>query len=204
MTDTIALLQMQLLDLHKTIRDMSTEIKEVRKENNEIKENLFQKTSKINEMCDKFNSLLEHFTVFKNFSKNEISEIKKEIDTMKTEIQSSKPEIQSSKPISKKRESETNEQEEIIERLKKGKNMADSWVKGMSKYTSINFNKTSKKWTLQSSIFGEVKFFDTNKEAEKHFESILEEKEIPFEYITRKNYDSKLDMNANILLNLAQ
>jgi hypothetical protein len=65
----------------------------------------------------------------------------------------------------------------------------------MSKYSSVSYNTQVKKWFWISNIFeGNITFFKSRNDAEKHYENILAKYNIPVEYIIRRGYDENEDI----------
>jgi len=80
--------------------------------------------------------------------------------------------------------------EKIITQLIREKNISLNWTKGISKYISIIYSKKTNRWKYNSIIFDELKWFNTQLEAETFAENICKEYDIPLEYITRKEYEN--------------
>ena len=96
-------------------------------------------------------------------------------------------------------ESKDNSKYIYIEKLKNDKSKTKAWKPGESKYTSIYYLNKENKWYWISQIFDnndkKIKYFNTKSEAEKYYEKILAEHNIPLEYIIRNEYDESQDIH---------
>jgi len=139
---------------------------------------------------------------------NDVIELKKTIDEMKKTIADLKssplvpkhakvtsspspPTSAAPKPIKQgvKRKSKDAIRDELIARLINGKKKSKPWSSKMSKYSSITYISSQKKWLWQSHIFDEDnQTFNTKEDAESFYEKIVSKFDIPFEYITRNGY----------------
>jgi hypothetical protein len=93
-----------------------------------------------------------------------------------------------------KKSKQTNLRDEYIERLKNGRSKSKTWQPGMSKYISVSYNNQTNKWIWVSNIFdGNITYFKSRVDAEKHYEDIIAKHNIPVEYIIRKGYNESQD-----------
>ena len=90
--------------------------------------------------------------------------------------------------INKKRKFSDDKRNEYLEKLTNGKKKAHPWKLGMSKYVTITYVESSKKWILQSSIFEVSETFSKKEDAETFYEKILDKYDISYDYITRNEY----------------
>lgn len=123
---------------------------------------------------------------------SQVSKLEKLSSKPKTQVK--RPREPEPEPVPKKIK-QTNLRDEYIERLKNGRSKSKEWEPGMSKYSSVSYNTTVKKWFWISNIFdGNVTFFKSRNMAEKHYENILAKYNIPVEYIIRRGYDESQDL----------
>ena len=90
--------------------------------------------------------------------------------------------------ITKKRKFSDDKHNQYIQKLLNGKKKANPWKLGMSKYVTITYVESSKKWILQSSIFDVSETFSKKEDAETFYEKILDKYDISYDYITRNGY----------------
>jgi len=127
---------------------------------------------------------------------DKISSLSKNIDRLNKEILNITKIIQELKPeknINKKRKVNDDKRNEIIQKLINGKKKSQSWKPGMSKYITITYIGSNKKWIFQSTIFNISELFQTKEDAESYYEKILDKYDISYEYITRNEYVSGIN-----------
>jgi uncharacterized protein YjgD (DUF1641 family) len=167
---------------------MEAQLNELKKSFDEYKSEIDLKINIIKEsLCKVLKNQTELIQYVGKLEKKEIVKKRSRFDEDDHEIiRNIKPKV--SKEVSK---------EIIIKRLIRGKTMSLKWSKGMSKYVSITYCTSIKKWQYNSSIFNESRWFNTKLEVETFAEDICKKYDIPLEYITRKEYDKEKDIDQN-------